>query len=270
MGREVSLTAHREHVEGARRLDLSDQADVEAVVRAVRPDIVLVAAAEAFVERCELEPELTRRVNVEGPRVAIRTAAEFGAKVVVFSSEYVFNGAEGRYSEKDPVSPLNEYGRQKVELEEIARSTRHLICRTSGLFGADPRRRNFVLQLIDSLRAGREFTVPSDQLITPTYARDLARAVVELLDRDVTGTLHAAGPDVLERFDFAHRVATAVGLDASLLRARPTSELGLVAARPRRAGLSDGALRGALGRPLVDTATALARIALDEREARSV
>jgi dTDP-4-dehydrorhamnose reductase len=134
---------------------------------------------------------------------------------------------------------------------------RHLICRTSGVFGEEPAGKNFVCQLEHALRAGHPFAVPSDQLITPTYAPALAEAIAALVDANVTGTVHVAGPRVLRRTEFAEIVCRAFGLDASLLRARATGELGLAAPRPRRAGLADTKLRRLLGHGLLDPQAAL-------------
>jgi dTDP-4-dehydrorhamnose reductase len=176
----------------------------------------------------------------------------------VFSSEYVFEGDSGPYSEDDNRGPINEYGRQKAALEDIAVATgRGLVCRTSAVFGDDPERKNFVCQLVDRLRSGEPFDVPSDQLITPTYGPSLARAVVRLAERGATGIFHVAGPEVMSRVDFARSVVDAFGLHGSLLRPRRTEELRLAAARPERAGLRTDKLRQYLGAPLTAPADAL-------------
>jgi dTDP-4-dehydrorhamnose reductase len=261
-GRTVTGTYHHAAYPGGVPLDVTDAKAVRERVHAARPDVVVLAAAAPYVERCEREPEATRAVNVEGTRAVAEAAAELSATLVVFSSEYVFDGARGEYSEDDPVAPLNEYGRQKAEIEEIARrSGRHLVCRTSGVFGAEAARKNFVFQLVDALRAGRPFIVPADQLITPTEAASLAGAVVELVDRGLSGTFHVAGPERLPRPEFAARVARAFGLDAGLLRSVPTSDLGLAARRPLRAGLRDDRLRAALGHGLTPVDDALRELA---------
>lgn len=263
-GRETAVTYHQAAMPGAALLDITDAAAVRGQVRAIRPDVVILAAADPYVERCEREPEATRRVNVEGTRNVAAEAEKLGATLVVFSSEYVFDGTRGAYSEDDAVAPLNEYGRQKVAIEEIARlSGRHLICRTSGVFGSEPGRKNFVLQVVDALRAGRTFAVPSDQIITPTDAGSLARAVVELAERGLGGTFHVVGPERLARPEFAGRVAAAFGLDPAGLRPTPTADLGLAARRPLRAGLRDDKLRAALGHGLVAVDEALRELALE-------
>jgi dTDP-4-dehydrorhamnose reductase len=260
-GRDVVATQHRTTVAGAEPLDITDAAATRALVARLRPDVVVLAAAEPYVELCEREPEATRRVNVEGARTVAMATAEMDALLVVFSSEYVFDGRHGPYREDHQTAPINEYGRQKVAVETIARELpRHLVCRTSGVFGWESDRKNFACQVIDHLRAGRRFVVPSDQVITASYAPSLAAAVRDLIDGGHVGMFHVAGPRILPRGEVARLVARAFGLDESLIDERPTAELGLVAPRPRSAGLTTERLRSTIGRGLADPVTAFAEM----------
>ena len=261
--REAIVTTHRTSLPGASPIDLTDRRAVTDLVRRVRPDVIVMAAAEAHVEKCEREPAATAIVNVDAVRVVADAAPR--ALLVVFSSEYVFDGRRGHYAEEDPVAPINEYGRQKVRVESIARERpEHLICRVSGVYGWSHARTSFVAQLVDRSREGRRFRVPADQLITPTPARDLGEAVVDLVDRQARGTIHAAGPEVLARPEFARRAALAFGLDPSLVEPVPTADLGLAAPRPLRAGLSTARLRALLGRELSPSAEGLAAMRATE------
>jgi dTDP-4-dehydrorhamnose reductase len=261
-GMHVTATYRSDPPEGAIALDITDRDAVRRILRDAKPDVIVLAAAEAYVERCEREPEATRVVNVEAPRFIASEGANRDTLLVVFSSEYVFDGSGGRYIETDERRPINEYGRQKVELEDIALATgRGLVCRASGVFGADPRRKNFVLQLVDRLRAGQPFDVASDQLITPTYAPALASAVAQLVKRGQRGIVHVAGPSVLGRYEFAQLIADAYALPAALLRPRATAELGLAAPRPLRSGLGVDRLRELLGTDLTAPAAALRELA---------
>ncbi len=264
--RAVVATYHEAPAPGAARLDITDADAVRNLVRRVKPSVVVLAAAEAYVERCEKEPAATRRVNVDAAASVLDAARAVGATPVVFSSEYVFDGRAGPYGEQDTPNPISEYGRQKVELERLARrSERHLVCRTSGVFAWEAAGKNFVCQLIRNLRAGVEFVVPSDQVITPTYAPALARAVRELVDVGASGTFHVVGPRVLSRSEFAGLAARTFGLPLELLRPRPTAELGLAAPRPLNAGLRDDKLRATIGHDLLDPADALAAMRASER-----
>jgi dTDP-4-dehydrorhamnose reductase len=243
-------------------LDIADADALRATLAKAEPRVILLAAADAYVERCEREPAATRRVNVEAPRMIAEASGATDALLVVFSSEYVFDGTAGAYAEDDARNPLNEYGRQKAELEDIVLATgRGLVCRTSAVFGHDPKRKNFVFQVVDRVGAGNTFDVPSDQLVTPTFAPSLARAVVKLAEKRKTGIFHVAGPAVMGRVEFARLVADAFHLNASLLRPRPTADLGLAAARPERAGLRTEKLRQETGESLTAAADALRELA---------
>jgi len=256
-GRDVVMTSHRAPLAGSVQLALEDGAAIARVVGEARPDVVVVAAANAFVEACEREPAASRVLNVD----AVRRVAEAapGALLVVFSSEYVFDGTAGPYAEDDPVAPINEYGRQKVALEQLARErAAHLVCRVSGVYGWSATRTSFVAQLVDRLRQGRRFRVPADQVITPTPAPDLASVVTELVDRGARGTFHASGPEILDRPDFARRAARAFDLDDTMLDFVPTAELGLAAPRPLRAGLRTEKLTALLGHGLSPSVRGLA------------
>jgi dTDP-4-dehydrorhamnose reductase len=264
--RDVVMTSHRARLPGSVVLDLTDRGTTARVIGETRPDVIVVAAANAFVEECEREPVATRVINVDALGCVAEAAPH--AVLVVFSSEYVFDGSAGSYAEDDPVAPINEYGRQKVAVEAIARDrAAHLVCRVSGVYGWSPARTSFVCQLVDRLRAGQRMRVPSDQLITPTPAPDLARAIVELVERGARGTFHVAGPELLPRPEFARRAAESFALDPALLEMRTTAELGLAAPRPPRAGLRTDKLRAFLGHALPASREALA--AMRETEPRA-
>ena len=270
LGDRAIGSTHRTPVAGAETtLDVTDARQVDEVVGRLRPSAIVAAAAEPWVERNEREPEFTRRVNVGGTEALAAAARRVGATLVVFSSEYVFDGSAGPYGEDDAVRPINEYGRQKVEIERIARGLpSHLVCRVSGVFGWERARKNFVCQVVDRLRAAQRFDVPNDQLITPTYAPRLADAIVELLHRGASGTFHLAGPEIIGRVAFGEKVARAFGLDPAAIRGRPTVELGSVAPRPAAAGLRTDKLRVTLGHDLGPLDEALGEMVRTESTAQ--
>ncbi|HYK96891.1 MAG TPA: NAD(P)-dependent oxidoreductase [Candidatus Acidoferrales bacterium] len=242
-------------------LDVRDAAAVRDYVRRQRPDLIVAAAADPYVDRCEIEPEATRAVNVAGLGHVVDAARDARARVIYLSSDYVFDGNGAPYHEDDPVHPINEYGRQKVDAERLVASLdAHLICRFSGVFGWETRRRNFVCQVVDRLRRGESFAAASDQTLCPTYAVDLADAVRDLVTRGVGGTVHVVGPDALVRADFAREVARVFGLDASKISAVPGATFPSKTPRPANSSLSDDRLRAVLGRSLRHSPDALAHL----------
>lgn len=218
-------------------------------------DVVVWAAARASVEACEIESDDTHRVNVDAVRDFCAGLDE-GIGFIAFSSEYVFDGhadvadraAGGAWVEGDARRPLNNYGRQKVELEDIVcERKRGAVLRVSGVYGDEPARKNFVCQLEDASRTGGRVVVADDQWITPTYAVDLGGVVVDtavsVVDGSFAGVLHAAGPEVMRRLDFARLVVDKRGLNPATIEARPTAALGLRAPRPLEVGLDTTLLR---------------------------
>lgn len=247
-GSQVVSTAHAHPGPRQITLDLGDTSAAAALCRRVGPDLILIAGAMCHVDRCEQEPELCRRINVEGPAAIAEYASGSGARVVFFSTDHVFDGERASYVEDDEVHPLSVYASSKMEAERAIRGilpARHLIVRTGWVYGPDRQRRNFILRLIDRLRQGETVDVPSDQWGSPTYTGDLAQAVRFLVEGGGSGTFHATGPELTDRISLARRVCERFDLDADLVRPRRTSTLGQIARRSLRVDLDCTKLRAA-------------------------
>ena len=218
------------------------------------------------MERCESEPALAEALNARAPAVAAAACRAGGGRTIFLSTEYVFDGAAGPYGEEDPVCPISVYGRTKLEGEwaVLAADPAALAVRTTVVFSFLPGDKNFLMQLIDRLGAGEVMRVPDDQVSSPTYAPFLAGTIAALLG-EVRGLLHVAGGEVMDRYSFAIRAATALGLDTRLLQPVRTSQLGQRAMRPLQAGLKVARL-SALGMPPGPLDGALAAVREQRRQ----
>lgn len=221
-------------------LDLLDPPAVPELLAEFRPDWVAIPAANPHVDYCELHPEETGRLNRDATIAAIRACVAAGARTIYYSSDYVFDGEKGRYTEEDAVNPLNEYGRQKAAVEAAARrdDPRGLVLRSSGIYGWQPGGKNFVLQVRARLSAGETMRLAADLLYNPTYADDLAAASVALAGRGESGLFHAAGAESVARYDFAVMAARVFGLDPKPLVPVPGVEFKAAAPRPKSSVLS--------------------------------
>jgi dTDP-4-dehydrorhamnose reductase len=229
-------------------LDIRDARRMRELLEHYQPRAVVCAAAVSNVERCEADPGYSRAINVDGTLALARGAAAIGATFAFLSSEYVFDGLQGPYEEDASMRPLNEYGRQKQEVERLVPEItggEYLIARVSCLYGHERVGKNFVYQLWASLSEGREFRPPSDQIGTPTSVRDAAEVIRDLVLGGHRGTFHVAGPEPMLRSEFALLAARHLKLDPALVRPTPTDELGLLARRPMDAGLATGRVRAA-------------------------
>lgn len=245
-------------------LDIRKRNQVETYLMAMNPTTILLPAALTNVDACERDPVAAATINVEGVRTVGEMARRLGAKLVYFSSDYVFDGQHGPYREEDPTSPISEYGRQKEAAEQLIKDLlpeHHVIVRTTVVYGWEPRPHNFVVRLIGHCRAGETMRVPMDQVGSPTYAPILAEAVLELDRLGCSGTYHLAGPVLLSRYQFALAVADVFGLNKELIEPVETAALGQVAPRPLQAGLVIEKASSLLARPIMDPYTALRHMA---------
>jgi dTDP-4-dehydrorhamnose reductase len=229
---------------GRRGIDLSDLAQlpacIEGLLEADRPSVVILLAAFSAADACEMDPERADLVNHRAAALIAARVARYGARFVFLSTEYVFDGKNGPYDESDPPRPLSVYGRSKLdgEIAVLSADPRALVVRTTTVFGPEKVGKNFAYQLADRLCKGESFCVANDQISTPTYNRDLARAIIEAVRAKIEAPIiHLAGHERMSRACLAQILAKASGLDRSLIVPLPTAELAQVAPRPLDAGL---------------------------------
>ncbi len=234
----AAATYHCHATGGFLQLDMQDLARVRALLQTHRPAVVAVPAANPFVDYCELHPEETRKVNVDGTLNVARACREIGARMIFYSSDYVFDGVKGSYTEEDAPNPINEYGRQKAEAERgvLAADPRNLVLRTSGAYGWQWEPKNFVLQVRANLSAGKSMRV-ADVRYNPTYVENLAEITAGLVAAGASGVFHAVGADEIARDEFARRAARAFGLDESLIQTVPAAEFKSPTPRPKQSSL---------------------------------
>src|SRR5439155_540902 len=209
-------------------VDVADAPATKELLERVRPRRVIHTAAMTDVDGCERAPEAAWRANVDGAESVARACRAVGAHLVHLSTEYVFDGRAGPYSEDDPTNPISVYGRTKLESEMIVRELcpSAAIARTTVLYGyASNARPNFVTWLIGQLRAGRAVRVVDDQIGSPTLADNLAEMCLALALGRAGGVYHTVGADRIDRFSFARLVAEVFRLDAGLIGPVATTSL---------------------------------------------
>ena len=228
---------------GYARLDVLDADALERVFQDFAPDAVLHAAGEARVEPCEADRQACWALNVDVVATMAALCDRYGSKLVLPSTDFVFDGSDGPYAETDRPAPINAYGRSKLAAENVLHAGRlknWAIVRTTMVFGApagpDPRL-DFVRWLVRELSAGRPVRVPQDQTRTPTLDDDLADGILRILRFDRRGLFHVTGRESLPVLEVARRVADVFDLDASLIQPATSEEIHPGAPRPLKAGL---------------------------------
>lgn len=237
------------------QLDITSEAQVTRVIRDVRPELLVNAAGYTAVDRAEAEPEAAYAVNATGAGRLARAAAEVGARMVQFSTDYVFDGTRAQpYRPGDPPRPLNVYGASKLAGERAvldALGDRAVVLRTAWVYTG--RGRNFLLTMLRLMREPKPVQVVSDQVGTPTTASSVAAATWAIAATPpVHGLAHWTDEGAASWFDFARAIreeASAVGLLERPAEVVPieTSKYPTPACRPRYSVLDCSATRAALG-----------------------
>ena len=229
-------------------LDVTDAAACLREVDGFRPDAVIHCAAYTAVDRAESEPEMAGLLNVEGTRNVARACRERGSLMVTFGTDYIFDGASPRpYREEDPANPLSVYGKTKWDAEQALREEAgdHLLVRAQWLFG--PAGRNFIRTILEKARRGEPLRIVSDQVGCPTFSKDLAGAVRNLLTAGARGTVHFSSEGETSWFGLARYVLKRCGLPAGLLSSARTRDLPYPAPRPAYSVLSKEKYRAITG-----------------------
>ena len=230
-------------------IDITQRESAIHAIATVTPTVVIHTAAETNLDRCETERDLAQRINVDGTANIAAGCARVGAKLILISTDYVFDGLKGNYAETDEPNPISYYGLTKLEAERIvvSASSNSLIVRASVLYGWHPSKLNFATWILKGLHERQILRVANDHINSPTFADNLAEAIRKAIEQDSQGVLHVAGSERITRFDFARRIARRFDLDERFLSPVKMSDLNWIARRPRDSSLSVGKAEKELG-----------------------
>lgn len=246
------------------RSDITDYGKTGMAITCSEPDWVIHCAGMYNPDTCELDPARAFRVNTEGAANIARAARTAGSKMVLLSTEHVYDGHSGPYEEDDRPEPVNVFGRTKHEGEKAAASETEnlLVIRIGPPFGKrfDDVTPPYLSDITGRLGRGEEVTVPDDQFTTPAYLPELAAVIWLLIERNAAGIWHFGTSDRLSVSDMAVRICRSAGYSESLVAGVTTASLGLPAPRPLQGGFITEKIRGFLARPTLSFETALLRM----------
>jgi dTDP-4-dehydrorhamnose reductase len=220
-------------------IDITDRTTLKKVVMPKMPTAIVNAAAMTNVDACESDKRLAWTLNVTLVENLIRVARVSDAHLIHFSTDYVFDGDKGPYSESDIPSPISYYGKSKLAGENALAiaGVDSTVIRTNVVYGPYGPRPDFVRWVLEAFDEQRPIKVVTDQYSNPTYVDDLAEAVVRVIERKRTGLYHVGGADYLSRYEFAVKIAELFKVDPALVEPITTDSLQQAARRPRRGGL---------------------------------
>lgn len=224
------------------KADVQDKTSLAKAFEEAKPEAVVHTAALTDVDKCELDKSLAYSVNVLGTRNVAELSREYGSFLVYISTDYVFKGDRGMYSESDNPEPINYYGLTKLEGEKIVSHIlgEYCIARSSVIYGSEPAsgKANFALWILERLRRSEQVSVAVDQWNSPTLNSNLAEMIIEAVDRRLTGIYHMAGASRVSRYEFAKALAETFKLDGRLIKQTTMNSLKWTAKRPKDSSLN--------------------------------
>ncbi|MCI7478815.1 MAG: dTDP-4-dehydrorhamnose reductase [[Pasteurella] aerogenes] len=253
-------------------LDITDQSAVNKIVKIFKPDVIINAAAHTAVDRAESEVELSEAINVRGPQYLAEAANEIGAVILHISTDYVFEGTgSGEYKEDDQTNPQGVYGRTKLEGEIAVQQAnpRSIILRTAWVFGEYGH--NFVKTMLRLAKDRDSLGVVGDQFGGPTYAGDIAKALIEIANQilagkeNAFGVYHFTGKPYVSWYEFAKAIFAETELQnilekSPLVNSIATSDYPTPAKRPANSRLNLEKIDRTFGIQPSDWRTALKNI----------
>ncbi|MFH1895493.1 MAG: SDR family oxidoreductase [archaeon] len=227
-----------EKKQGLIELDLNNSVQLDSVLNSVFPELIVLAAAETDVDAYELKPEISRNQIISAKKI-VEYCKEKNCFLVFISTDAVFDGKKGNYNEIDAPNPICEYGRNKLSLEKIISSLKnYLILRTSVLYGLPLSPDKFIGGTILKLLKKEKVFVAEDWKRTPTLTTDLAKALINLTEKNQKGLFHAAGNSSLSSYETALAIAEEFNVPSSLIEKIKGDELKLPAKRPLDSSLN--------------------------------
>ncbi|MBL4593677.1 MAG: NAD(P)-dependent oxidoreductase [Flavobacteriales bacterium] len=221
-------------------LDITNKEEVLVTVNEFHPDTIINTAAMTNVDACELNKELCWDLNVNSVKYLIEASERNKTHLIHLSTDFIFDGEEGPYKERDEPNPLSYYGKSKYEAEKLLQKSnvKWSVARTIIVYGIGENmsRSNIVLWAKEALEKGNPLTIVDDQFRSPTLAEDLAMGCWLIAEKQAEGIYHLSGKDVMSIIDLVYRVADFYGLDKSIVTPIKSSSLNQVAKRPPKTG----------------------------------
>ena len=216
-----TYTTHKLEIEGCKIIfmDITNANSILTSIKKIKPEIIIHTAALVGVGICEKEPEVAHKINVQGTKNIVEVARKINSKIIYISTDYVFDGKKGNYSEQDKPNPINVYGKTKYEGELLIDTKKNAIVRTS-IYGWNiiKDKRSFSTWIVDDLRNNKQINVFIDNINSMMLVNNLAEALKEFIDKELSGVMNIVSSEKTSKYGFALKLAEVFKLDKELIK----------------------------------------------------
>jgi len=241
------IATSRKESNSALKMDITDSLATKKILKDFKPEVIVNLAAMTDVDGCEVDKGLAKKINVEGVK---NLCQYFKGHFIQISTDYVFDGLNGPYSESDKVNPISYYGESKLLAEEWLKINfvKSTILRTNVVYNyIKHTNASFLKWVIDSLNKNKTINVVNDQWNNPTWSQSLSIVIARIIKKESFGLYHYGDKDYMSRFEFAKLIANVFKLDSSLIIPISTLSLDQIAQRPLNGGLKTKKIESELG-----------------------
>ncbi len=250
------------------RADVCDHKQVASIFHSCKPQLVVHAAADSDIDRCEQDPPAAMRINVDATEHLARLCRGNASKMIFTSTDAVFDGYKSFYREEDEPIPVNYYGKTKAIAEQVVLQTApgSVVTRLAWVMGfsRSGRGNSFMAKTIGALRKGLCVEFPEDEFRTPVYVALVAQAVMKLAEPSCHGIFHLAGNERLSRYDLVRRIAVKANVDETLVVLKNAGQFAGRARRSRDVSMDNTKVRQTLQMDFLSVEQALSEIFASE------
>lgn len=250
----VSRTAISPYIKNQFAIDLSSSEETMSAIDAIKPDIIIHCAAISNVDLCETNYLAARKSNIQSTENLIKNVFS-DSRFIYISTDSVFDGTKGNYSEEDSVSPLNNYAKSKLESEQLVKenSKNYIIIRTN-FFGWNKfKGESFAQWIVNSLTQRKKINMFTDVFFSPVYALTLVKFVENLINSGFSGILNIATDDYVSKYEFGTKLAKEMKLDTNLINPISIDDFDFIAKRPKNTSLDTSKVKSIFGSmPTID------------------
>ena len=226
--------------EGYIKLDITNEMEVKETLQNMKPDLVINSTAIADVDLCEKEADKAMLVNGTSVEWLAELSSKINAKFIQISTDYVFDGEKGDYTENDKPNPINEYGKSKLVGENNALKYDSIVLRIEMPYGVNlSKNKNvFFESVLRSFKQNKPVNAATDQIISPTFVEDVPRIINALVENNQSGTFHLASKEKLSRYEFVEKMADVFGFSRGGINPTSLDYFKFIAKRPKKTSLN--------------------------------
>ena len=221
-------------------LDIRNIESINDSISRIKPDLIINCIADTRVDFLEKHPDIAFSINAKGAKNVASIAQKNNIRLIHISTDAIFDGTKGNYSEEDNPNPLHVYGKSKLKGEEFVQNfcDNYIIVRTN-FYGHNPEGKSLFDWILQNLKQNKEFIGFDDIIFTPLEISNLSKMIAELLDKDFKGILNLCSDEKLTKYQFAVQIAESLGFNTDLIKRGSIDDVNQPLQRPKNTSLSN-------------------------------